>query len=286
LHIHPWWFKAKFANKKWKIDYSLASLCQLNTKDAYNYIKLCKDYLVNLLKNSHRKYSCIAFRAGSYSMMPTHNIFPALVNAGIQIDSSVFKWGVLSTKYMKYDYSNAHSNLFPWFFCNTDINKNCNDSGKEGKCLEIPIYAENQNGFRFLTRKRISLLSKIKSVMLDNSHENNIQSPLSVFENRIKMLSTKMSKKFDFCKCTLNEMKMMLKNILQSNETNGNGYLPVVSIGHSKDFIYKKDFEKLLHYLRLNYSDVVENVTLKEAANKYLQFSTGKISKNKSNLQN
>lgn len=284
LHIHPWWFKAKFVNKKWEMDYSLASLCQLNSKDAYEYIKLCKDYLVQLFKNCDRKYSCIAFRAGSWSMMPTSNIYNALVNAGIQIDSSVFKWGILSTKYMNYDYSNAHSNLFPWFFCSSDINKICNDYGKEGKCLEIPIYAENQIGFRFLTRKRISLLPKINSIMIDKSSKDDLASSLSIFEKKVKMLFKKTSKKFDFCKCTLNEMKMMTKNILKSNKTYDNGYLPVVSIGHSKDFIYKKDFEKFLKYLRLNYSDVVEGVPLKEAAKKFLESSSMKIFSNKSNL--
>ena len=78
----------------------------------------------------------------------------------------------------------------------------------------------------------------------------------------------------------------MIKNILKSYKTNGNGYLPVVSIGHSKDFIYKKDFEKFLKYLKYNFSDIIEGVPLKEAAKKFLESSSAKISTDKSNLPN
>ena len=286
LHIHPWWFKAKFVNEKWEMDYSLASLCQIDSKDAYKYIMLCKDYLTQLFKNSARKYSCIAFRSGYWSMLPTYNIYNALVNAGIQIDSSVFKWGMLCTEYMTYDYSNAYSNIFPWFFCSSDINKVCNDFEKKAKCLEIPIYAEYQYGFRFLTRKRVSLLPKVNSVMLDNSYKNNRKSSLFNFERKIEMLFTKKSKKFDFCKCTLNEMKMMIKNILKSYQSNFIVYLPVVSIGHSKDFIYQRDFNKFLKHLRSKYADTVECVPLIQAAKKFLEASYVKIHSNQVDLLN
>ena len=117
-------------------------------------------------------------------------------------------------------------------------------------------------------------------------NKNDKKYPVSVFKKRIKMLSKKISKKFDFCKCTLGEMKMMTENILKSYNANGNGYLPVVSIGHSKDFIYKKDFDNFLRFLRSSYSDVIEIIPINQAAKKYFESSSVKFSSNKSNLPN
>jgi hypothetical protein len=219
-------------------------------------------------------------------MMPTRNIYSALVDAGIIIDSSVFKWGTLFAEHMRYDYSDAASNLIPWFFCEKDINKRCNGDEKGTKCLEIPIYAENQMGFRFLTHKRISLLPRINSVMTENISKEDRNNRLSISARKLKMLFARKSKKFDFCKCTLNEMKMMTNNILKGYKTNGYEYLPTVSIGHSKDFIHKNDFQKFLKYLKVNYGGVFESIPLTEAAKKFLEASPIEISSNKANLAN
>ena len=49
LHIHPWWFDAKFVKGKWEFDYSIISLCDLYVDDALKKILLCKEYLTELL---------------------------------------------------------------------------------------------------------------------------------------------------------------------------------------------------------------------------------------------
>jgi len=267
LHIHPWWFNAKFYHEKWKMDYGMSSLCNLDANEAFRYIRLCKDYLSELLKQCDRDYSCIAFRAGSWSMMPTYNIFEALLMAGIEIESSVYKWGVMDTEHMKHDYSNAYNNLHPWFFSREDVNKVVKFSTHGRRCLEMPIYAEHQMGIRFLTKKRISLMSKVKSAILDNDSSNKQILFGNALLSKFNMLVRKRAKKLDFCKCTFNEMREMIKNVVLCSLPDE--YLPVVAIGHSKDFIFKEDLRRVLSYLKSKYADIIEVVPITVASKKY-----------------
>jgi peptidoglycan/xylan/chitin deacetylase (PgdA/CDA1 family) len=268
LHIHPWWFNAKFLKTKWELDYSLTSLCNLNVDDALKKILLCKDYLTELLKQTEIDYSCIAYRAGSWSMMPTKNVFEALTMAGIEIDSSVYKWGKLDTKLMKYDYTGAYSNIHPWFFSKEDVNKVDRSKSNKLKCLEVPIYAERKLGISFLTIKRILLMRKVRSVIIDKSSSSNENKLVKRLEKKFGIFLKRRSKKLDFCKCSFREMKKMIENVAAQNPTKG--YLPVVAIGHSKDFIYWKDLERFLDFLRSRYSDVIEIVPLTTSSKKYL----------------
>jgi len=268
LHIHPWWFNAKFLKGKWELDYSLTSLCNLNVDDALRKILLCKEYLTELLKPCGIDYSCIAYRAGSWSMMPTENIFDALTMAGIKVDSSVYKWGKLDTELMRYDYTDAYSNIYPWFFRKEDVNKVYETKSDSLKCLEIPIYTERKLGISFLTIKRILLMRKVRSVIIDNSSHTIRNKLKKRLLKQFEILFGHRAKKLDFCKCSFHEMKKMIENIVTKNPIDG--YLPVVAIGHSKDFIYWKDLERFLDFLKSRYSDVIEIVPLTIAAKKYL----------------
>lgn len=269
LHIHPWWLKAEFNNGKWEMDYKLISLCHLNRKDALRYVQICKQYLTDLLGPCKRKYSCCAYRAGFWSMQPTESIFDALVEAEINIDSSVYKWGTLDTELLKFDYLNAYSNIFPWFFRRENVNEREQNICTENKCLEIPIYAEQQRGLSFLSKKRLSLIPKVKSVVNDCCSNSKSRSYLNTILSKLNLFWKFRAKKLDFCKCSFREMKKMIETIVTKNPNDG--YLPVVAIGHSKDFIYWKDFERLLTFLKSCHSDVIEIVPLTTAVKKYLK---------------
>ena len=237
LHIHPWWFNAQFHNGTWRMDYELSSLCLLDADRIYYYLNRCKQYLTDLLGNSNRAYKCRVYRAGYWSMMPTQNMYDALIRAEIDIDSSIYKWGVLQTELMSFDYTRAHSNLKPWFISREDVNQVDANPLNPYRLLEVPIYAEFQRGFRFINRKRIYLMNKVKSAMLENSKQKNSNYLGNKWLARFKQLINLQAKKFDFCKCSAGEMKKMIETILAQNPSEG--YLPVVAIGHSKDFIFK-----------------------------------------------
>lgn len=269
LHIHPWWFDARYINGMWELNYENASLCSMSAEESLSYIVHCKKYLEDLMKNCSRPYSCTSFRAGSWAMMPTRNIHDALSMAGIRHDSSVYRWGTMNTQYTSYDYTSAFSNILPWIIDRQNINKIKKSSDHNG-LLEIPIYTEHQRGYRFLTLKRMKLYPRIRSAI----HEkNNSSSIISVKEKRLKksldLLIQMRPKKLDFCKCTFHEMKQMLFNILQYNSSDN--YLPVVAIGHSKDFIYTKDLLRFLSFVETKHSTSVEIKAFSAAANTYLE---------------
>ena len=158
LHIHSWWNDAKYEKGNWVLDYKKSALGNLPVDVIYEFIYDCRDYLIKLFDNCSRPYKCRAFRAGSWAVEPTNNLFEVLTALGITIDSSVFKWGKLDTRYAKFDFSLVPSNIHPWFFKKNDINTSVKSNVNSNKrCLEVPIYAENKSALSFLTLKRIKL---------------------------------------------------------------------------------------------------------------------------------
>jgi hypothetical protein len=266
LHIHPWWYNAIFKKNKWLLDFSMSTLCNLDTPEIANYIKIGKQYLFDILNNSKREYFCKAFRAGAWSMMPSMNIHDALIAEKIAVDSSVFKWGKNTTPNMAYDYSQAYSNIQPWFFDRDDINALSKIPAENALCLEIPIYSELKRGLTFLTPKRIKLIKRVRSATNEYAGNQVKPSVKTRYFQQINDLLGKRAKKFDFCKCTFSEMKDMLHNIITHNPPNG--YLPVAAIGHSKDFIFMDDFKKMIEYITKNFSGIMEIVPLTKAAQK------------------
>lgn len=270
LHIHPWWFNAKFLDGKWQMNYTVSTLSHLDSIEASNYVNSCKQYLSVLLKGSENDYKCVAFRAGAWCMMPTKTIYHVLIAAGIKIDSSVYKWGKMDAENAKYDYSNAYSNIHPWVFDPEDVNEVDGSKGEHPKCLEVPIYTEHQRMISFITWKRVKLMRKVKSVLADNPRSGDTMSRKMDWLNKIKLLTKKRAKKLDFCKCTFRELKKMIQNVVKyhTNHTKDD-YLPVVAIGHSKDFIYQQDLIDLLRFIKSDYPDLIEVVPLTYAVNKY-----------------
>jgi hypothetical protein len=267
LHVHPWWMNAEFRDGKWVMDYTISSLSSLKSHEATNYLRLCKQFLIDFLSPIYKSDHCVAFRAGSWGMMPTRVIYHALVNSAIQVDSSVYKWGVANGKYLKYDYSQAFSNIRPWYFSEDDVNKRFKSQAKQPKCLEFPIYSEKHNIFKFFTVKRFRLRNKVKMSVGDGLISVDFKNSKVIISNLISNLLNKRAMKFDFCKCNLREMKNMFFNIMKDHTQNE--YLPIVTIGHSKDFIYKKDFDDFLKFIKSHYSRLVEVVPLRHALTRY-----------------
>lgn len=278
LHVHSWWKDAKYDKDKWLLDYNNSALGILPVEEVYIFIKECKDYLEKILGNCSRTYQCRAFRAGSWAVEPSKNLFDALSKLDILIDSSVYKWGKMDTRYAKFDYSNAPSNIRPWFFDKSDITK-IDDISKnlnEG-CLEVPIYAEMKRTLKFVTMKRIRMRNRVRSAIIesDTKRKRNILENLKTYS---KIVFGKRAKKLDFCKCNYREMKRMIEKI--NREHHNNDYMPVVAIGHSKDFIYHEDFLDFMKLLKYDYHEKIEIITLSKAVDKYLENMSYKTDSN------
>ena len=150
LHVHSGYFNSEYKNGKWEQSWDEYDLAKLSYSKIFERIKLCRNFLENNLREVKFDYKCTVFRASNWSMVPTKNIYRALVGNGIKIDTSVFKYGKRSGK-VKFDYSSAESPIIPWFANENDICKKDNS----GKLLEIPIYCERRSFFAFISIIRI-----------------------------------------------------------------------------------------------------------------------------------
>src|SRR5262249_27447707 len=137
LHLHASYFNATFERGRWRQDWSEYDFARLPLERLREVIRLGKDFLESLLRPVGSNYRCNVFRAANWCVTPSKNIVRALVESGIEIDTSVYKYGQRKG-WLVYDYSRAPSALIPWRVSEEDIC--CRDD--EGRLLEIPIYSE------------------------------------------------------------------------------------------------------------------------------------------------
>jgi hypothetical protein len=147
LHIHPSYLNARCVNGRWEQDWSEYNFSGLPRARMDEIVRICKDGLETMLRVVDPSYRCLAFRAANWSVSPSRNVFAALVSNGIQIDTSVFKYG-RRRGLVNFDYSGASDALLPWPASEDDM---CRLA--EGSPLwEFPIYSEQRGVGTFLTQ--------------------------------------------------------------------------------------------------------------------------------------
>src|ERR1044071_262203 len=236
LHLHSSYFNAKCNGSGWEQDWSEYNLATLPFERLDKMIHLGKEYLESLLKPVLPSYECMAFRAANWAVSPSRNVVHALINNGIRVETSVFKYG-RREGIVNFDYSNAHSDLAPWTVDEDDI---CRDK-EGGKLVEAPIYCERRWIGPFLTPNRIQrvLMSRRHPIAGESRNGDWDRTPLPVATNVAKKLSLLVRGhpwKADFNQCTGRQLTKALKRASQSHDREGNAQLPFVLIGHSKQF--------------------------------------------------
>jgi hypothetical protein len=243
LHIHSAYFNSKY-NKNWHLDYSEYNIAELPFERVNNIVKQSKEFLESMICEVKSDYSCIAYRSVGWSMMPTKNIYSALVNNGIKIDTSVYKWGKSNSFKANYDYSLAFSNSIPYRASRDNINFFDSD----GKLTEYPIYTELKSILYFVSIQRFYRIiqKRISNRIVDDrrtdtsySSQNNRKFVMSLFNKK--------AWKFDYNQATGRQMIYTLKKIQKSNLTKDT---KIVLIGHSKTFNHynEKTLDKFLKY--------------------------------------
>jgi hypothetical protein len=202
-------------------------------------IRLGKDFLESLLRPVDSNYRCHVFRAANWCVTPSKNIVRALVESGIEIDTSVYKYGQRKG-WLVYDYTRAHSALVPWRVNEDDI---CLRDD-EGQLLEIPIYSEARWIGAFATPQRLyrALLGRRHNFSQYNAgppSEN--REPAANAENRhndqrrAHWLWRKHAWKADFNQCSGRQLIRAVERAERTHKHKGT-VLPFVLIGHSKLF--------------------------------------------------
>ncbi len=232
LHLHSSYFNARHEAGRWVQDWSEYNFAGLALKRLREVISIGKEFLENLLKPVDPNYRCFAFRAANWSVSPSANVVRALVENGLLIDTSVFKYG-RREGLVNFDYRHAFSPVAPWRVDEKDICAQAND----GRLFEFPIYSESRRLGAFLTSQRI------QRVLMSRAHKLGEGAPGSAGARRNRSWWRKCARlwqrhawKADFNQCTGGQLARALKRAGAFGQSRNGEAIPFVLIGHSKLF--------------------------------------------------
>ncbi|HVH47480.1 MAG TPA: hypothetical protein VM925_34330 [Labilithrix sp.] len=242
LHIHSSYFNATWDESKgyWKQDYSEYDLASLPYDRVREMIRQGKRLLEQTCRVGKPDYECFAFRAANWSMQPSPNIVRALLEEGLRIDTSVWKFGRYDDL-VKFDYTAAHSDLVPWPIDESDVCRR----DPAGKLFEFPIYTEEQPIWVFLTANRVYRVIAQRLNPLPNPESvadpmaGACLSPRGSIADKLvgkaKALVRQHPWKADFNQCTGKQLIESLERV-ESRYGHHDAPLPFILIGHSKTF--------------------------------------------------
>jgi hypothetical protein len=236
LHIHSSYFNATHDGRRWVQDWTEYNFAGLSLHRLDELIRLGKEFLESLLQPIDPAYRCNVFRAANWSVTPSRNVVRALVNHGIQIDTSVFKFG-RREGLVNFDYTDAASDMLPWRADEDAIWRH----SATGSLWEVPIYSEHRRLGAFLSANRFyrylaGRLHRVPRAFPDaptNVAAKAAQQPGA--GRRLRKLTGKHAWKADFNQCTGRQLVGAL-NRASSRYRDVAGPLPFVLIGHSKLF--------------------------------------------------
>jgi peptidoglycan/xylan/chitin deacetylase (PgdA/CDA1 family) len=234
LHIHPQWYNARYENDQWVLDYSEYNLCTLPRPRIAKMVRESLDYLRRVVGDP--SFTPLSFRAGNWLFQPTQTASEVLAEAGIKIDSSVYKGGL--QRRHKLDYRPARRNGYYWRF-ESDVNV----ANAAGRWLEVPIHSEMVPSWQMLTSKRLSFSGNVG--MSGKSSGSKVQRALDFMRFKYPL-------KLDFCRMTLKELTSMMDRVIKQDRRDSAVYKPIVLIGHTKDLTDLPTVDSFLSFLKEN----------------------------------
>lgn len=234
LHIHPQWYRGRFSNGSWQLDYKEYNLSLLEENRIKEILTRSLNYLRSLVNDP--QLTPIVYRAGNWLINPASKIAPILSSLGIKIDSSVYKGGY--QRYTGVDFRHAPKKMYYWEF-----SSDANVPEKPGVLIEMPIYTKLIPTWKFFRGRRLSL-------------EKSSQSSESFNKLFLRRLSDffrwKVPVKFDFCRLNYQELKKITDDLIEIDKKNPLEYKPIVLIGHTKDKPDAYTIDLFLNYLKEN----------------------------------
>jgi len=243
LHFHSSYANATWdeGGGCWTQDYAEYHLASLGYERIKKLIGTGKRFLEETLRPVKPGYECFVFRAPHWSMHPSPNIVRALVENGIRIDTSVWKFGRYDAL-AHFDYTKAHSDLVPWPVSETDVCKRDPD----GRLFEFPIYSEERPIWTFLTPNRVYRVIAQRLNPLPNPDAMNDATSggggapkkaglASKLNEAVSSLVRQHPWKMDFNQCTGKQLIDGLRRV-EARYGHPQQPLPIVLIGHSKTF--------------------------------------------------
>jgi hypothetical protein len=232
LHLHPQWYNARYEEGQWRLDQSEYNLCRLPRERIEEIIKRSLAYFRRIVDEPD--FTPLSFRAGNWLLQPTGTAAAILAEAGVKIDSSVFKGGLQRNHRM--DYRPALRNGPFWRFSD-DVNT----SDPAGFLIEMPIYTRMVPFWKLLTMKRVGL--ERRSPDANYSRMGKLIRLMDFARFRYPL-------KLDFCRMTIEELTDMMDAVIRKDEKDPTSCKPIVAIGHTKDCIDYRTVDFFLRFLK------------------------------------
>jgi hypothetical protein len=236
LHLHSSYFNATHDGQRWVQDWSEYDFAGLAPDRMSQLVRTGKAFLESLLQPVNPGYRCTVFRAANWSVSPSENVTRALLENGIHIDTSVFKYGVRHGL-VNFDYHSAPSEMLPW----TADAKALWQEDPQGSLWEVPIYCEHRHIGAFLNLNRIyrAILSRShripRSIPTLSARTQALPGRSTFRFSRLRQSLGRYAWKADFNQCTGAQLIRALKRGANRNDSNTRP-VPFVLIGHSKLF--------------------------------------------------
>lgn len=247
LHLHPQWYKGRYENGKWLLDYSEYNLCTLPRPRIEQIVDQSITCFREILGVAD--FAPVSFRAGNWLFKPTQPAADVLAKRGIKVDSSVFKGGLRHQHQL--DYRRALKNGNRWAFSDqVDI------PDPKGAMLELPIHTQMVPFWKMFKPKRVNL----QHIGMGAG-----QSSRDKLHRLLDLLRFRHPLKLDFCCMTINELTNMMDKAIREDQANPASYWPVVAIGHTKELV---DFETVEHFLSYLKQKEIPITTLAAASRK------------------
>jgi hypothetical protein len=247
LQVHPQWVRARWESSRWNLDYAHYQLTDFDDAEMVSILRRGKEDLENLLRPYCPDYRCQGFRAGHWNTQPSHRFLAALREAGLTSDTSVFKWGHAANAATTFDYRLACSNVLAWYSRLDDINQ----STSEPTILEVPIATELVRCYRMLTPRRIRhglrFLREDREIVVAVRQAKGPNGYSGVAAKKLSQIFRRYPRKLDFCKLTGREMISSIETLMnQCKDYPSSLAIPLVMIGHSKEFDEAGDLSNAL----------------------------------------
>ncbi len=235
LHVHSSYFNATFDGQRWVQDWSEYNFAGLALDRMTGMVQQGREFLESILRPVKADYRCIAFRAANWSVSPARNVVKALLENGIRIDTSIFKFG-RRAGLVAFDYSGAHSDLVPWPASEADL---CVKDPRS-RLWEFPIYSEERWMGAFLTANRVcrvaqSARHRIERPPPGSGSRGPAETARPSLAERLSRFAKKQAWKADFNQCTGAQLIGALHRAERKTE-GMTAEVPFILIGHSKIF--------------------------------------------------
>ncbi len=231
LHLHPQWIGARLTEKGWQVDLGRYRTADLPPSEMVEIIDDGLSWLGRLRRQGGAVADVTAFRAGGWCIQPSATLVETLVRAGIRIDSSVAPGIWNATQLDWYDFRASPAPRSHW-----PVNGDVTRPADQGTFMEVPISVG-----RFAWSKRITGIIRQKTA--GPAFPDGCIGTYGSMHSRRERLTSRLSKlltarwaMLDYCRLNESDLMSVVDQRKVWARSEGVRNVPIVAIGHSKDF--------------------------------------------------